>query len=161
MRVFNLAIALLSLLLLTTFKSDLPAFRDVEWGMSQAEVKARESLKLNDEHSDGAPGELIYRLDSRYSPNAEVYYFFPQNRQNRLSLASYLYELEQPDARDRLTDYFHRRFSRLYGEGKPSTNSNLPGYVWLKQGIFLINDPGAQAVVIDYFDPDSTITFSQ
>ncbi|MBY9078036.1 hypothetical protein KIH86_05945 [Paenibacillus sp. HN-1] len=122
--------------------------------MSQAEVKARESLPLDYEDSKGVMAELVYRMDSRYSPNAEVYYLFPQNRKNRLSVASYLYELEQPDARERLTEYFHRRLNRLHGKGKPSTNSNLPGYVWTEQGITLINDPGSQAVVIDFFDPE-------
>jgi hypothetical protein len=146
---------LLTLLLLTASSSPKqgPFFRSVYLGMSIPEVRASEQLMFKD-LSDGVTKLLQYSYPSPESEEAYVYYFFPEKNNSRLSIAGYIYYIDDEHARTLLVDNLTRQYSSLYGQGFYRQDANFIGYSWSlsDKALIIYNDLGAQAVVQFYYD---------
>ncbi|CAH1190678.1 hypothetical protein PAECIP111892_00290 [Paenibacillus auburnensis] len=121
--------------------------------MSIREVRASEDLPY-ETLDDGAMKILQYRYPSPESDSAYVYYFFPEKSNSRLSIAGYIYYIEDDYARTQIVDKLTQQYLYIYGEGTYKNNANFQGYSWNlpDKALFIYNDLGAQAVAQFYYD---------
>ncbi|WP_310832829.1 hypothetical protein [Paenibacillus pedocola] len=149
------SLILFTLLCLTASSSPKqePLFRSAYVGMSIAEVRDSEQLPF-ETLADGAVKILQYPYLSPESDSAYVYYLFPQKSNSRLSIAGYIYYIEDDNARTLLADKLTQQYSNIYGEGTSRNDANFQGYSWNlpDKALIIYNDLGAQAVEQFYYD---------
>ncbi len=146
---------LFALLILTASSSPKqePFFRRAYLGMGIPEVKESEYLPFQ-ALDEGTMKILQYRYPSPESDNAFVYYFFPEKNNFRLSIAGYIYYIEDDNARTLLVDKLTQQYSNIYGEGTYRNDANFKGYSWnlRDKALIIYNELGAQAVEQFYYD---------